>query len=253
MSRGALWSCGGGRQSAGIAALIKLGELPKPDHVAMVHLEWEITTVWPYVNRYIRPAMESMGIPFTQIERKDYAKVGFWSKKGNVILLPVYSDQSGEVSKLPEYCSGEWKREVVKRWAAEQEDWKVRGVDMLVGISAEESHRRRAPQRRWIQPFYPLLDVRRTSVNGCLQAVKKVGWPDPPRSRCSHCPNQSDKEWAELSEEEWEQVCKLDEEIREKDPHAFLHKSMLPLRLVTLKPKEEQPGFVGGCSAGMCY
>lgn len=33
-----LWSCGGGRQSAGIAALIALGELPKPDHVAMVAL-----------------------------------------------------------------------------------------------------------------------------------------------------------------------------------------------------------------------
>lgn len=37
-----LWSCGGGRQSAGIAALIVEGKLPKPDHVCMVALECEV-------------------------------------------------------------------------------------------------------------------------------------------------------------------------------------------------------------------
>ena len=59
-----LWSCGGGRQSAGIAALIVQGRLPHPDHVVMVALEWEIRSVWPYVNAYIRPALRKLGIPF---------------------------------------------------------------------------------------------------------------------------------------------------------------------------------------------
>jgi hypothetical protein len=49
-----LWSCGGGRQSAGIAAFISRGLLPKPDCVVMVALEWEVRSIWPYVNAYIR-------------------------------------------------------------------------------------------------------------------------------------------------------------------------------------------------------
>lgn len=154
-----LWSCGGGRQSAGIAALIVEGKLPKPDHVCMVALEWEVRAVWPYVNAYIRPALAYLGIPFTAIPRRGYATKGFWGgADGKTILLPAHTNQSGARSKLPEFCSGEWKREVALRWASEQDGWKARGVDSWVGISADESRRRRGPKRKWFQPVYPLLD-----------------------------------------------------------------------------------------------
>lgn len=109
-----LWSCGGGRQSAGIAALIVEGQLPKPDHVAMVALEREFRQVWPYVNRYIRPALNALGIPFTAIARKDYSTAGFFGgREGRSLLLPAYSDLSGSPSKLSEFCSGKWKRDVM--------------------------------------------------------------------------------------------------------------------------------------------
>lgn len=120
-----LWSCGGGRQSAGIAALIVQGRLPKPDHACFVALEWEKRTTFDYLRDYIRPAMKSMGVPFTVIPRKKYATVGLWSgADGETLVLPAHTKQSGEYSKLPEFCSGEWKREVVKRWASEQCGWK---------------------------------------------------------------------------------------------------------------------------------
>lgn len=249
-----LWSCGGGRQSAGIAALVLQGRLPKPDHVCMVALEWERRETFRYVNAHVRPAMKSLGIPFTYAPRKKYAAVGFWSgEDGQSTVLPVYTNQSGEPGKLPEYCSGEWKREVMTRWAAEQPGWKARGVDNWVGISYEERHRRRAARKKWIRPVYPLLDMlpRMVSVSGCLAAVEAVGWPEPPRSRCHHCPNQTDAEWAELTPEEWEAACRTDEEVRRVDPHAYLHKQLIPLRMVKLNP---EPGhYSGGCSAGMCY
>lgn len=254
MGRVQLWSCGGGRQSAGIAALILQGKLPKPDHARMIRLEWEQSRVWPYVDAYIRPAMESVGVPFTVIERKDYATKDFWGgEDGKTILLPVYTDQSGKVSKLSEFCSGEWKREVGNRWAASQPGWKERGVDVWLGISHDERGRRRGPRREWIQPAYPLLDVLPMHVSGCLQAVEEVGWPEPPRSRCFHCPNQSDGEWAELTPAEWESACQRDEGIRLVDPHAFLHRSGRPLRLVVLDGKHEDGGLFGGCTAGLCY
>jgi len=250
------WSCGGGRQSAGIAALISLGRLPKPDHARMVRLEWEVRTVWPYVDTYIRPALARAGVPFTVIDRKQYATKDFWGgEDGKTILLPCYTDQSGQPSKLSEFCSGEWKTEVANRWSALQPGWKERGVDVWIGISWEERHRRRAARKQWIQPVYPLLDMaaRPLHVSACLAAVEEVGWPAPVRSRCAHCPNQSDAEWAELTPEEWQQACDLDDEIRKTDPHAFLHRSLMPLRMVTLKPEAEGGLFTGGCQAGMCF
>ena len=120
-----LWSCGGGRQSAGIAALIVQGRLPKPDHARMIRLEWEADTVWPYVDTYIRPAMERLGVPFTAIDRKEYATKDLWGgADGDTLLIPAFSDFTGDVSKFAEYCSGEWKRECGNRWAAAQPGWK---------------------------------------------------------------------------------------------------------------------------------
>lgn len=248
-----LWSCGGGRQSAGIAALIVEGRLPRPDHVVMVALEWERKATYRYVCDYIRPAMNAMGVPFTFVPRKKYATKDFFGgTSGTKPLVPAYTNQSGEHSKLSEFCSGEWKREVALRWSAEQPGWKERGVNNWIGISWDERHRRRAARRLWNQPAYPLLDVVPMDVSGCLAAVERVGWPEPPRSRCYHCPNQSDAEWAELTPDEWESACRRDEWIRTIDPHAFLHRRMVPLRMVTLKP-EEGGLFTGGCAAGMCY
>jgi hypothetical protein len=254
MSRVQVWSCGGGRQSAGIAALIVQGRLPKPDHVCMAALEWERRATFRYVCDYVRPAMRSLGIPFTFISRKKYATKDFLGGADCAsILLPAYTDQSGEKSKLPEWCSGEWKRECATRWAAERPGWKARGVDCWVGITVEEQHRRRAPRKQWFAPAYPLLDVLHMHVSGCLEAVAAVGWPEPPRSRCYHCPNQSDAEWSELTSEEFALACARDDWMRTIDPHAYLHRSLRPLRTVTLDPKADGGGLFGGCQAGMCY
>lgn len=251
-----LFSCGGGRQSAGITALICQGRLPRPDHVCMVAIEWEMKSTYRYVCTYIRPALQRLGIPFTFVSRKKYATKGIWGgADGDSCLLPVYTNQEGRASKLPEFCSQEWKRYVAMRWADEQPEWKLRGVDCWIGITWEERHRRRAAQKKWFAPVYPLLDMlpRPLHVSACLQAVEEMGWPEPPRSRCAHCPNQSDAEWAELTPHEWESACALDESIREVDPHAFLHRQMIPLRLVQLNPKQDDGLFRGGCQAGMCY
>jgi hypothetical protein len=153
MTRLQLWSCGGGRQSAGIAALMLEGQLPVPDHACMVRLEWEVGTVWPYVEAYLVPALQRLGVPFTAIDRRKYATKAFWGgSDGETILLPAYTDQSGAPSKLPEFCSGEWKREVVLRWAALQPGWKARGVDGWVGIDFGSSGGSAPPAATGISP-----------------------------------------------------------------------------------------------------
>lgn len=249
-----LWSCGGGRQSAGIAALIVQGRLPKPDHVVMTALKGEKRTTWDYIRDYIRPAMRSSGIPFTIVPSVRYATKGlFGGEDLTTPLMPVFTNQSGKPGKLSEWCSGEWKREVSLRWAAtEHPEWKEQGVDNWVGISHDEKGRRRSPRRQWFVPVYPLLDALPMHVSGCAEAVKAVGWPPAPRSRCVQCPNQSDTEWAELTPEEFEKAARVEDAIRAVDPHAFLHGQMVPLRMVKLEPKIDT-GMTGGCSSGMCY
>ncbi len=222
----------------------------------MVALEWEYRKVWPYVRKYIVAALEKLGVPFTAVPRKKYAAKDFFGGESGVTpLIPAFTNQSGQASKLNEWCSGEWKRDVVMRWANEQEGWKTRGVDNWIGISWDERHRRRSPRKKWFTPVYPLLDMlpKCFPVTACLDAVRELGWPEPPRSRCRHCPNQSDGEWAELSPSEWEKACETDEYVRSIDPNAFLHKSMIPLRQVTLKPELDDGNLFGGCSAGMCF
>jgi hypothetical protein len=218
----------------------------------MVDTNREKASTFRYVNAYVRPAMEGLGIPFTVIDRMKYAGVDLWGgANGNSFLPPAFTDLSGTPAKLPEFCSVEWKLRVVTRWAAEQPGWKSRGVDSWMGISHEERHRRRAPVRQWLQPTYPLLDRIPMHISALLRAVEEVGWPEPPRSSCWMCPNMSDAEWAGLPPDEWAMACDLDDHIRTIDPHAYLHKQLVPLRQVTLDPKASR-GMFGGCSSGMC-
>ncbi len=228
--------------------------MPRPDHVAMAALEWERKATYRYVCDYIRPLMRSLGIPFTFVSRKKYATVGlFGGAEGESPLPPMYTNQSGADAKMPEFCSVEWKRRVVMRWAAEQPGWKERGVDCWLGMSWDEQQRVRPSPTLWYQSAYPLVYVRPTRVSGCLAAVERMGWPEPPRSRCSHCPNQADAEWAELSAKEMEDAARVEDRIRSVDPHAFLHKSMVPLRMVKFDPADDNGGLFGGCTSGMCH
>ena len=253
VSRVQLWSCGGGRQSAGIAALILQGRLPKPDAAVMVDTGREKRSTWDYLNAYLRPAIERFGVPFTLIRTADYATVDLWSgEDGESLLIPAYSDQGVAGSKLPEWCSGEWKREVVARWARTTPGWFATGVDMWLGISRDERNRRRKPRRAWLKPTYPLLDTINMHVSGCLEAVRVQGWPEPPRSCCWMCPNQGNPEWRDLRDghpDQWSQAVELDETIRLTDPHAWVHSSRVPLRLADIDAPDSRRG---GCTEGMC-
>lgn len=250
-----LWSCGGGRQSAGIAALILQGRLPRPDHVCMVDTNREKRSTWNYLNAYIKPEIENIGIPFTIIDRSQFAtKDLFGGISGISPLMPVFSDQSGKLSKLSEFCSGEWKRDVVTRWAAGQSNWKCQGVDNWIGISYDEKRRRRGPRKRWIQPVYPLLDWITMHVSGCEMAVELMGWPPAPRSCCWMCPNMANAEWRQVRDEmpdQWAMACDLDDELRLTDPNAFCHASLVPLRLADIEAMDRVESC-GGCSSGMC-
>lgn len=245
-----IWASGGGVQSAAIAALIVRG-LYKPDLAVIVDTEREQSTTWSYMDSVITPALSAVCVTLQRVAKSQYATVDLYGgKDGDSLLVPVFTTQGGEIGKLPAYCSNEWKRRVVQRWASAQG---VKECDMWLGISVDEMRRMTPGTDKW-KNRYPLIEQRMTR-DDCVALVERMGWPTPPRSSCWMCPNHTQEEWRDIKEnkpDDWEKAVQFDKEIRKKDPHAFLHSDGIPLDKADL---EERNGvlFGHGCNTGHCF
>lgn len=253
-----IFSSGGGTQSTAIAALIVLGKLPKPDIAVIADTGREMPTTWEYLDEITAPALASVGVEIHRVKKDDYAypsERGLFGSKGS-LLMPAYTTQEGDVSKLSGFCSNAWKVHVIKNWLSREMGVKPNEARRWIGFSMDESRRvlRMKSSKDWEKGLirFPLVhDVmmfRQDSIN----LVKEIFGKEPPRSRCYDCPHQSDYEWRQVQErpEVFEKACATDEEIRLKDPHAWLHKKAVPLREVDLSPEED---LFGSCPSGICF
>ena len=224
-----IFSNGGGTQSTALLALIVQGKLPRPDYAVIADTGREKTATWEYLEAVHRPALEAIGVPLVVIPHT-YASVDLHSGNGDS-LMPMYTNRAGGVSKLPAYCSNEWKQRPVRRWLREQ------GVTQCVqwlGISIDESDRMKVSDKKWIQNAYPLID-QGISRDGCYALVRQMGWPDPPKSSCYMCPHMGDAQWRDMRRthpQDYAAAVQVEQEIRRSDPHAFLHRSAVPLELI---------------------
>jgi len=244
-----VWASGGGVQSAAIAALIVQGEV-RPDLAVIVDTEREQSTTWEYMDSVISPALSTVGLVLHRIKKSDFATVDLYSgKDGDSLLLPAFTDQSGEIGKLPTYCSNEWKIRVMQRWI------RSRGITEArtwLGISSDEKKRMKADSGAW-KNRHPLIE-RGMNRGDCIALVLKMGWPFPPRSSCWMCPNHTQVEWRDIKENkpnDWQQAIKFDREIRQRDPNVFLHGDCKPLEDVDLSDYNES--LFGHCDSGLCF
>lgn len=241
-------SFGGGTQSTAIAVLILQERLPRPDLVLFVDTGREASETLSYFERWTRPALEAFGVPVVVARSRDWATVDLFSANGSCCLLPAFTTREGRVGKLPAFCSGEWKRAVVHRVL------RSRGfdaVDLWIGYSLEEFHHRASVDRLdWIRQLYPLVDLKLRRC-GCVSLVEAFGWPEPARSSCWMCSNRTDEEWQRLPVSEFRRAVELEEMVRERDPHLFLHSSCVPLGEVVFDGSRDSL-FAGGCVGG-CF
>lgn len=184
--------------------------------------------------------------------KSEFAPVDLWSTTENHILLPGFTNASGVKGKLQGLCSNEWKKRVVQR--------KCRALGLTsvlnwIGISVDEMGRVRQSTELWFQNHYPLIfDVPKRRHN-CVDIVRAMGWPPPPRSACWMCSNQGDREWREMKRDypgDFAKAVTLEREIRQDDPHFFLHESCKPLDEVDFDRQTELfPGRE--CASGYCF
>ena len=240
-----IWSSGGGVQSAALAALIVRGDISKPDLAAIVDTGYEASSTWAYHDSVIVPALARAGVTLHRVASRDYRTVGLWSGNGD-LLIPAFT----ETGKLPTFCSTEWKRRSLQRWAREQRP----GTDCFevwLGISLDEARRVKPTDKPWLTR-YPLIEkgLRR---HNCRGLVAEMGWPAPPRSSCWMCPNHTAAEWTALkadAPDDFAKACAFEDDIRAEDDF-WLTKTRKPLREWD---GDSQPDlWTGLCDSGYCY
>lgn len=246
--RADVWSFGGGVQSYGILALIQLGELPKPELVVMADTGRERSAVWDYLEEIGRPMFERLGLPFVVVGH-EWATVDLCGSN-NDLLIPAYSQSS----KLPTFCSNEWKRRPFMRYLRSVGYGPERPVNVWLGMSLDEVDRVKKSDVEWAANYYPLLfgGSRRYYRADCIAAIQRVGWPVPPKSACWMCPNRDVSTWREMAADgsgDIGRAIQLEQEIRQnpKFTDVTFHRSRVPLADIDFTAAEEQqPGLFDG-------
>ena len=255
-----VFSTGGGTQSTAIAALIVQGKLPKPDYCIISDTGRENPKTWQYLNAVVAPALERIGLTVHRACKAKYGQRGYQEVFGNngTLVIPAYTNASGEIGKLSAFCSDKWKKVVTNNFMSREHGLTRSKYCKWIGYSLDETKRVLKMQKgyEWRTGLlrFPLVHDVPMRRHECVKIVKAIGWPPPPRSRCWMCPHQSDAEWAEIKNdypELFEQACNLDETMRQRDPNAYLHSTIKPLRDANLTAPDDL--FSGGCPSGECF
>jgi len=255
-----VFSSGGGTQSSAIAALIAQGKLPRPDIFVIADTSRECSATWKYLDEVVSPAMISIGLDVHRIKPTWAYDGGIWDRTGKHLQIGAWSNQNGKPGKLTGFCSSQWKTSAIDRYLSKRLGLTRSKYRKWIGFSFDEWRRAQrimaGEEGRKGLIWLPLVTELRMKRRDSVQVVKDMGWPEPPRSRCWMCPNQSDREWHDLKvnyPDEFLKAADLEMEIQQSDPHAWLHKSCKPLAEVDLEPKEGlfDPGIY--CNSGVCF
>jgi hypothetical protein len=240
-------------QSAAIAVLVVQGRLPRPERIVMADTGREATATWKWLDEVIQPYLGTVGLR-VEIAPHSLARFDMFSPTGGRRpVMPVFNDTGG---KLPNQCSGVWKREVVERFLRREGYGIKRPLIDWIGISTDEILRAKPSPTRWCKIHYPLIwdvPMRRSE---CVQLVRSARLGTPPRSSCKCCPHHGDPEWHNLQDnwpDDFKEACLEDERIREKGVAGklYLHRSCKPLSDVKFKDMEAQGAF-DFCEEGRC-
>lgn len=238
-------------QSIAIGELIFQGKLEKPDLAVIADTERERSTTWEYMERWTKPRLAAIGVTLHRVLKSKYATVDLWGgKDGNSLLIPAFTNQSGEVGKLPTLCSNEWKLRVIQRWATKEHG--VEAATFWMGMSTDELQRVKQGRGKWMKR-YPLIELK-MNRGDCIAFVLKNGLPMPVRSSCWMCPNHRENEWKDEREHaprDFIKAIHFEREIQKRDPHAWLHAECKPLHQVDFDPKNEV--LFGNCDSGLCF
>ena len=224
-------SFGGGVQSNAIAVLIAKERLPRPDVVVIADTRYETESTWEYWDAYGKPLFDRLGIPAFRVSRADTTLTRSKnyplmqpSSGRRILQIPAFQYGSeGRRGKLRNFCSENWKRDVVHHFLSKQYP-KAKAFREWIGFSTDEikrARRKKIGEGKWRIRF-PLIELR-VSRSKCTELVGEFGWPTPPRSSCYICPHRTNSEWRKLRDErpgEWRAAQRIEAGLRRLDPRG---------------------------------
>lgn len=267
-------SYGGGVQSTAMIVLAAQGKLGKVDAALFSNVGDD--SEHPRTNEYVREIMQpwaaERNFPVHELHRtlKDGTTQTLWQRMmdydGEKLRepIPVYGFSGAPMSRS---CTADHKIKVLGRWIRQNVPKDQLPCDVLIGISVDEIHRaNRGKDEKWERRQYPLLDLglRRSD---CVEVIKDVGLPVPPKSSCFFCPFHSLNVWSELRRDEpklFERAAILEDKLIERRTNrgmepVFLTRKAKPLREAvteagpTLFPTNDGVFNDGGCDEGYCW
>lgn len=201
-------SLGGGRQSTLCVILAALGKIPVPDFIVIADTGLEIKTTWDYLYEYTIPFAKKHNLPAIYVaEAKKWSTYGIYSSNGGTIM-PMYTEKGGMMRK---YCSGNWKRDVIKRFVAHKTKQPQTQQVHWIGYGVEEVRRysKKVNDPRY---YLPLVEAQ-IRQNEYEHYYSLVGLPMPVKSSCFCCPFRDN--FFDLTKEEVKQTILLEDDINE--------------------------------------
>jgi len=240
-------SYGGGHQTAGMLALIKLGRLPKPDVIIFADTGGEIPETYHHIENYAKPLADELGIPF---------QIVAGNLKGKGETLYEYSWNKNWIPQpFSRSCTKSFKVEPIHKALRSYKGKEA--VNVWIGISLDEARRRKTAFLKWITNIYPLVDNGLTRAD-CDEAMRTIGMPIPPKSGCYFCPFNRTTRWREIrmhTPDLYQKAIALEENARQVYPNMTLT-GKAPLKAYLEGEQlawEELLEAEEGCHTGYCF
>jgi hypothetical protein len=256
-------SLGAGVQSSTMALMSAHGEItPMPKCAIFADTQDEPEAVY----RWLDWIEKELPFPVRRISKgrlSDTLVKSYWSRKHNrkaFYGLPAFLLSRAVQGLMSRQCTMEFKVHPIQKEITKiMRENNARRVVQWIGISLDEIYRMKQSRRAVVEHRYPLVDSR-MKRHDCLRWMERNGYPAPPRSACIYCPYRSNREWRDLTTEEFITATQFERKLQNAHRDAgmkavpFLHRSMIPLGDVDFSTDEDhgQQVMFGNECEGMC-
>jgi 3'-phosphoadenosine 5'-phosphosulfate sulfotransferase (PAPS reductase)/FAD synthetase len=270
-------SLGAGVQSSTLALLIEKGKVPMVNCAIFADTQAEPKEVYNWLE-YLKTQIKSYPIHIVTWRnlKQDILDASEGNYKGFPAPFFTKNIKTNKKGLLMRQCTSDYKiKPVIKKIrdllnvGHKKRVPKDTKVELLMGISSDETYRMKANRLPYIQNQYPLIDIKFTRQT-CLNWLKQNNYDLAPRSACIFCPYHSNEEWSRIknkNKEEWEEIVKIDTAIRNQNrfkknnvgsdklkDELYLHRDCKPINEIDFSTKKNNQmdfGFNNECE-GMC-
>lgn len=264
-------SLGAGVQSTCLALMAEAGEydLPKPDLAIFADTGWEPQAVYDHLD-WLKTQLSFPVEVVRSGNIKENILAGRNADGSKHLGIPAFLiNPDGTKGTLHRQCTTHYKLKPIHRHIKERFNIPVRSrvpkeiqIEMWLGISADETLRKKPSQEEWIDKRFPLIERNMTRAQLYDWFGRRYPGRDLPSSSCIGCPYHNDSLWRQLKENDpraFQEAVFVDQALRDIPSvrnvvkgQAFLHRSRIPLSEVDFDSAQDYEDLIAEECEGLC-